>query len=46
MELGATIAVLAKARCRMAGEEDSQKLVSIAVEQAVAADGDAAKTLV
>ena len=45
MDLVATIAVLAKARCRMAGEEDSQKLVSIAVEQAVAADAVAAGKL-
>ena len=42
LALGATIAVLAKARYRMAEEEDSQKSVSIAVEQAVAADGGAA----
>ena len=34
---GATIAALAKVRRRRAGEEDSQKSVSVAVEQAVAA---------
>jgi len=42
VELGATIAVLATAQRRKAGEEDWEKLVSIAVEQAVAADEPAA----
>ena len=42
MELGATIAVLAAAQRRKASEEDWEKPVSIAVEQAVAADGGAA----
>ena len=46
VDLGATIAASTKARRRRTEEEDLQKSVSVAVEQAVAADGDAAATLV